>query len=312
MPITELLSLTLPIFLLIGLGLFAVRAGISSTQQIDGLAKFVLDFALPALILNALSRQDLSQTFDWRYIVAYGGGSLVAFSATFFILRLGLERTRTAAAIGALGGATSNTGFIGFPVASLAFGATALTAMPLNMLVENILIIPLALALAESGVQDGGSLLRSIMVTAKRLSRMPIIMAIVLGALLSLLHISLPGALSTAIGMLAKASAACALFVVGGTIATLRAGGTAGDITWIVAAKLVLHPLAVAAFFVAVGGTDPSLMKAGIVMASVSMITVYPIFGSRFGMGGVCATGLVAATGIGFFTITAVLGIVLG
>jgi hypothetical protein len=42
------------------------------------------------------------------------------------------------------------------------------------------------------------------------------------------------------------------------------------------------------------------------------MITVYPIFGARYGVGGVSSTALVAATAIGFFTITAALGIALG
>jgi hypothetical protein len=52
--------------------------------------------------------------------------------------------------------------------------------------------------------------------------------------------------------------------------------------------------------------------RIGIVLASVSMITVYPIFGARYGVGPVSSTALVVATAIGFFTITAALGIALG
>src|SRR5690606_5463343 len=106
-------------------------------------------------------------------------------------------------------------------------------------------------------------------------------------------------------------SAPCALFVVGGTIATLRASSVAAEAGWIVACKLILHPLAVAAAFFLVGGADPEMERIGIVLASVSMITVYPIFGARYGLGGVSSTALVAATAIGFFTITATLGIAL-
>jgi predicted permease len=185
--------------------------------------------------------------------------------------------------------------------------------MPLNMMVENILIIPLALALAESGGQNGASLRQTIAATTRRLGRMPLILAIPLGAALSLLRIPIPGVAATAIGMLAKASAPCALFVVGGTVATLRASEmAAAEAGWIVAAKLVLHPLAVAAMFLLVGAANPAMEKIGIVLASVSMITVYPIFGARYGLGGISSTALVAATALGFFTITAVLVIVLG
>ena len=171
MPILQLLSLTVPIFLLIGLGAFSVRAGWFPEKQAQGLAAFVLNYALPALVLGALAGQDLEKTFDWRYVAAYGCGSLAAFLAAFAGIRFLLARPLTAAALGGLGGATSNTGFIGFPVASLAFGSAALVAMPLNMLVENILIIPLALALAEAGRQGGAPLGATLAATARRLWR---------------------------------------------------------------------------------------------------------------------------------------------
>ena len=320
MPILQLLSLTVPIFLLIGLGAVSARAGFIAERQTDGLAAFVLNFALPALVFGALAGQDLGTSFDWRYVAAYGSGSLFAFSAAFSILRFGLKRSLSAAAIGGMGGATSNTGFIGYPVTLLAFGPLVLTAMPLNMMVENILIIPLALALAESGSQDSAPLARVLATTARRLARTPLILAILLGVVVSLLRIPVPGVLATAIDMLAKASAPCALFVVGGTIATLRvsgrvsgsASGMAAEAGSIVACKLFLHPLAVAAAFFLIGGGDPEMKKIGIVLASVSMITVYPIFGARYGLGGVSSTALVAATAAGFFTITAALGIALG
>jgi predicted permease len=318
MPILQLLSLTVPIFLLIGLGAVSVRVGFVAEKQIEGLAAFVLNFALPALVLGALAGQDLRQSFDWRYVAAYGSGSLAAFCAAFCILRYGLGRPLSAAAIGGMGGATSNTGFIGFPVTSLAFGSLALTAMPLNMMVENILIIPLALALAESGKEEGASLGRTISATARRLSRTPLILAILLGAALSMLRMPIPGVIGTAIDMLAKASAPCALFVVGGTVAALGSGrisgsasGVAAEAGSIVICKLLLHPLAVAVAFFLIGGADPGMERIGIVLASVSMITVYPIFGARYGLGGVSSAALVLATAIGFFTITAALGLAL-
>jgi predicted permease len=323
MPILQLLSLTVPIFLLIGLGGVSVRAGVFHERQIEGLAAFVLHFALPALVLGALAGQNLGRTFDWRYVAAYGAGSLFAFSATFSILRFGMKRSLSAAAIGGMGGAASNTGFIGYPVTLLAFGSLALTAMPLNMMVENILIIPLGLALAEAGSQNGASFGQALTTTARRLLRTPLILAILLGVLLSLLRIPIPGMIATAIDMLAKASAPCALFVVGGTIATLRdpgrvlghvsgrASNMAAEVGFIAACKLFLHPLAVAAAFFLIGGADPDMEKIGIVLASVSMITVYPIFGARYGLGGISSTALVATTALGFFTITAALGIAL-
>ncbi|MFB8828848.1 AEC family transporter [Azotobacter sp. CWF10] len=51
----QILSITLPIFILIGLGFFAVRFAVISREQIRGLGSFVITFALPALVLKAVS-----------------------------------------------------------------------------------------------------------------------------------------------------------------------------------------------------------------------------------------------------------------
>jgi len=314
--VTAFLLLTLPVFMLIGLGYGAVRSGLANGNQVDGLGMFVLNFALPALILDALSRQDLSQTFNPFYVAAYAAGSLVAFLGVLAALRLVVRRPLTEAAIGGLGASASNSGFIGFPLASLALGAPALTALPLNMLVENFLIIPLALALAEAGRQGGNSLRATLAQTALRLARMPMILAILAGAVMSGLGLHLPALLATPVEMLAKASAPCALFVVGGTIAGLGAGlatrGTMAAVGAIVVGKLILHPLAVAAALLLVGGVPRELAAAGILFAAVPMITIYPILGRRFGLEGISAAAMVVATAAGFVSVTIVLALLLG
>ncbi len=51
----------------------------------------------------------------------------------------------------------SNSGFIGYPVAAMVLGSPAAMFLALNMLIENLLIIPLALTLAELGRQTGNA-----------------------------------------------------------------------------------------------------------------------------------------------------------
>lgn len=308
----DVVALIVPIFLLIALGFAAARLRLVPGDFVGGLGTFVLNFALPALVLHALLRQDLRDTFDWGYLIAYGGGSLSVFLVILLFFRRVLARNLTHSAVAGLGAVASNSGFIGFPVTMLATGAPALTALPLSMLVENILVIPLSLALAEIGSQHGKPLGSVVAQALLRLSRMPLMLAIVLGMGLSAAGLQPPGVVSTAIEMLADASIACALFVVGGTLAGTRAAEVGGDVVWILLAKLVLHPLAVAAGFLLVGGVPPALAAAGIVFASAPMITVYPVLGQRFGLGRLGAAALLATTTAGFATMTLVLALVAG
>ena len=304
-----LISLVLPIFLLIGLGYAALRAGIASRSLVEALSVFVMNFAMPALILHALLQQDLRQTLNWGYLAAYAGGSLVAFATLMWVTRVLLARKPARATMVTLGGCASNSGFVGFPVASLAIGAPAFTALPLSMLVENIIIIPLALALAESTRTSGGGPRDAIRQTAARLVRMPLMIAILAGSLLSAVGFRPPDALAHTFEMLAAAAVPCALFVVGGTLATLRPGVALADVWLIAAVKLVLHPLLVFAAFRIIGGVPDDLMVAGMIMASSPMLTIYPILCARFGEGEMGAAALFVTTAASFVTLPVALAL---
>ena len=307
----QIFSLMFPILFLIGLGLVAVRSGLASQAQIEGLGGFVINFALPAVILSALAHQDLGHSISPGYLAAYALGSLAAFAAVFLFIRFGLGRPLERAGMGALGAAGSDTGFIGFPIAALVLGAPATIAMPMTMIVENMLIIPLGLALAEMGTSNGASLRRMLGETAMRLLRMPFVIAIIAGAVLSVLGVRFPVPLASSIDLLGQASAPVALFVVGGTIAALRRGDLGMEIAPIVLGKLVLHPLAVTGAFLLVPGVPPELAATGILFSSVSMLTIYPIFARRAGMENTAAAALIIATVLCLVTTAAVLAFVL-
>jgi len=304
-----LASITLPIFLVMALGYATTRWRFVTADFIQGLGFFVLNIALPALVLHALISQDLRSTFSGAYLLAYGGGSLVTFALVFIVFRFLMRRDVTQSAIACLGGASSNSGFVGFPLASLAIGPAALTALPLAMLIENFLIIPGALALAESGRHNGKPFFSTARETLLRLIKMPLVLAIILGAILSLAGLHPPQPVATAVQMVANASAACALFVVGGTLAGIEEFSASADVGLIVTAKLILHPLAVVAGFMLAGEVAPPLMAAGIILAASPMLTVYPILAARFGLGQLGAVALVAATALSFITLTAVIGL---
>ncbi|MCW4114105.1 AEC family transporter [Aurantimonas sp. MSK8Z-1] len=307
----ELFVVTAPIFLLIGAGYAAVAFRLLSPEDVGGLGRYVIRFALPALIVTAVSQRSLSEGSDLVYLLCYGAGSLVAFLVTLSVM-LGLRRhPLPQASILALGTAASNSGFIGYPLLVLVLGQVAAVAMSLNMLVENLMMLPLALALSEVGRQEGarpGVLMRNLV---SRLARNPIVIAILLGLVLSLTGLALPAPLGKALSMTAAASAPVALFVIGGTLYGLGRRAIGADVAIIVAGKLVMHPLLVAGALGLFGGAvPPELVTAAILMASVPMLSVYPIFGAAVGLGRLCAAAMLLATLAAFFTLPLALALV--
>lgn len=305
----SVLGVTAPIFILIALGFFSVHGGLVDRQQIRGMGALVINFALPALILRALGQTSLEQVLNGPYLLAFALASLAVFAGglafSCWVRRLPLSE----GAILAMGMSVSNSGFIGYPVVSMLIGPPAGLAMALGMLVENLLMIPLALALAEAGSSRGGSILQVLRETAVRLLRNPMIVAILLGILLSLLEIRLPLMLTRTIDMLASASAPVALFVIGGTLYGLRPGGMWLDMAQTSVGKLLLHPLALLAAFSLTPGIDPLLMVCGLLFASAPMMSIYPILGLRFGMDQRCAAALIVATLLSFFSISSLIAL---
>lgn len=303
---SEILSITVPLFVLVGLGYASVRARLFGAPEMRALASFVLYVALPALIVRAFGQRALGEMVVPNYLLAYGAGSLAVFGTGLLAMRL-LRQPAAAGAIAAMGMSCSNTGYFGYPLAALVIGPPAAAAMAMNMLVENLLVIPLGLALAEGASSGADGWRAALRETAVRLLRSPLILALAAGVLLSLSGLQLPVPVARAIDMLAVASGPLALFVIGGLLHGTAVRGMAGPLLWIVAGKLVLHPLAVALALWAFPVAEPSLALAAVLMAGVPMIAIFPVLGQRFGQDRLCAAALLCAVLAAFVTLTGLL-----
>jgi malonate transporter and related proteins len=302
----NVLAITSPIFLLIGLGYAAVQSGLADKAGIRPLGAFVITFALPALIFKSLAQRPFAEIANGGYLAAYAGGSLIAYFLLFGLARW-QGKTLTAAAIQALGGSVSNSAFIGYPLVTLALGPVAAVAMTLNMVIENVAMLPLALILAESGTNGGGRPRDIALGTALRLVRNPLILSICAGVAMSLGGLPLPGPLEKALDLLAAAAAPVALFVIGGTLAGLPVRGMLGDATQIAAAKLFVHPLAVFACLQLVPPLGQDLSKAIVIFAALPMAAIYPLLAQPYGRAEQGAAALAMATLASFVTISLLL-----
>lgn len=300
-------SITTPIFLIILIGYTATRKGLIEKDGIRSLGIFVIQFALPALIFRSLSQRSFTEIIDPSYLLAYGCGSLAMFVGMFSYARLVLHRSIAASSMQALGSSASNSGFIGYPIAMIVAGPAAGVALALTMMVENILIIPLALVVAESDRHQDKTVWRLAIPLANRMARNPLIIAILLGMAASLSGLQLPGPLLKSIDMLAMASGAVALFAVGGALVGLTIRGMLADMSRIVAGKLILHPLVIVLVSLLLPPMAPDLRKAMIVLASGPMLSIYPLLGQNFGQEQVCAATLILATVLSFLTVSGVL-----
>lgn len=304
------LSVTSSIFIIIAIGFLTIRRGLLERENTRALGVFVMDYALPALLFNALSPQSVDRLLNFDLLLAYTLGSLIllilGIGLHFFVYGHGLQ----SATILTMGMTISNSAFMGFPIAEQIIGSTASASLAVYVSVENLIILPLLLVLAEFGGRTKGHWLGIVRSIIKRLMTNPLIISILFGVLFSAFKLHLPSPISHAVDMLSKASAPVALFYIGCILAGLSLKGMGADISGIIVGKLILHPFAVGLMLMILSFDNPILKQAAIINAGMPMFSIYPLIGQKYGYEGACATAMVVTTVTSFFTITGLLWLV--
>ena len=305
----EILGITGPIYLAIALGYMATRRGLFTKADMPVFGKFTIHIALPALLFNALSQRSVGEILNVQYLGAYAAGSLLVIGLGLWWARKVQGHSLSYSSMMAMGMSCPNSGFVGYPIMLLTLGApVAGVALALNMMVENLLLIPLLLAVADSGGAAAGRWQQVLRQTLVSLVRNPMIWGIVIGFVYAMSGLHLPAPLARTVNLFASASGALSLFVIGGSLVGLKAEGLKGTVSQIAFGKLVLHPLVLVAVLLWVFPvSDPALRQAALLTSALPMLGIYTILSQRHGHGTISAATLLVTTVASFFTLSAVL-----
>ncbi|NBC36627.1 AEC family transporter [Novosphingobium sp. FSY-8] len=303
-----MIAIITPVFLLIGLGFGIGRLGLFSPDHVRGFGRFVLLVALPALVFNALANTHISQVLRADYLVVYGLASLGSMGLGYAWFRLAAGCDTATAAVRGLGMSLSNTAFVGFPLATQLFGPAAAGPLAINLLVENIVIIPLTLTLIEASTSQHPHIGQTLATIGKGLLRTPILIAILLGGACSLAGVSLPPVLAKPVAMMAGASAPLALFTIGASLAGVSLHGRRGAIAGITVGKLLVHPALAAVLLWLIPVGDPVFATMVILAAAIPTASVFPIIAQRADDVETTSAALLVATAVSFVTLVVVMG----
>lgn len=295
-----LVQTLLPIFAVIGIGWLAVRSGYLDRGAVAPAGQVVMRIALPAMIFLALAGTPSGQAFDLAFLLVYCAASLAVLLLCYAFARLALGISKPEAVVVALGVSMANSAFMGFPIGQAVLGQElAIRVFAHVLIVENLVVLPLALLLLALAGHDGSqrpNVLREVL-------RNPLMIALVAGGAVSALGMGLPAPASAVLEFLGRLSAPLALLVIGGMLASLPASGRLGAVGLIVGGKLLVHPLLVGMGVALVPGVTPAMALGGVLFAAMPMITIFPLLSARVGQGQLAAFGLLIATSASFFTL---------
>lgn len=307
-----ILSITFPIYAAIAIGYLTVRRGWFKQADLRVLGNYVMNIALPALLFHAVASRDFADVLNPGYMLAFALGGLTTILIAFlWFSATAPDKGRRAIAV--MGSTCPNSGFIGFPLMLLLFPDHAAVILALNMLVENILLIPICLILLDMARGDSErALLRHIGVILLGVLKRPMVIGLLLGLAASLLSLPIPEPLSRLFQMLAASASALSLVVIGGSLVGLPLKGNWRLAAQIASAKLLLHPAMVALAALALAGLglttlSPDLFAAVILSAAIPMFGLYTVFAQEHGLQGVASIAMLMATSAGFLTLSALL-----
>ncbi|MFY8014847.1 MAG: AEC family transporter [Limnohabitans sp.] len=306
----DILAITAPIYIAIALGYGLTRWGFFQKADMRAFGTFVVKVAMPALLFNALSQRKVADILNGDYVGAYALASLLTIGISIFWAVRISKTSRSLSSCLAMGMSCPNSGFVGYPVMLLSLGplaSVAGVALALNMMVENLLLIPLLLAWAETG--PGQNRWQTILVqTLKGMFYNPMIWGIVLGFAFSWFEWQLTPSLSRTVNLFAQASGALSLFVIGGSLVGLSVQGMGTRVAQIAAGKLLLHPLMMLVVLLYILPIhDPVLWTAALLTCAMPMFGIYPILTQKHGHDGLSAAALLMTTMASFVTLNLLL-----
>lgn len=297
-----LLEVVLPVFLVIGFGYVTVWRGLFSQAGIDGLMKFTQSFAFPCLLFRAIAYLDLGEGFDPALLFSFYTGAVAGFVVGLFGARLLFGRPwEDCIAIGFIG-LFSNSLMLGLPITERAYGPDGLASNYAIIALHapfcyavGITVMEIVRGRGAAGAAVLGRVLRSMF-------RNALVIGILLGVVVNLSGLPVPGVLDEAVALVARSALPAALFGLGGMLVQYRPEGDLRIIAFISAVSLVMHPAIVWVLGDLTNLTQAQFRSAVVTAAMAPGVNAY-IFASLYGVAKrVAASSVLIATAASVLT----------
>lgn len=265
----DVVNLALPYFGLIFLGYACGRFKRIPDTGLAWMNFFLIYVALPCLFYRILAKTPLEQLNNVPFVIATTLATYTAFALSFALGMVVRRGHIPDATIAGIAGAYGNIGYMGPGLALATLGTPAAVPVALIFCFDNILIfslVPFMMAIAGTERKGAGAMALEV---AGKIALHPFIVATVLGVASAVIRFEPPVALDRLMQFLQNAAAPCALFALGVTVALRPIERMPWEVPFLVALKLVVHPLLALLLLSLLGPFDPVWVYTAVLMAAL-------------------------------------------
>jgi malonate transporter len=287
----EIVDLILPVFAVVITGWIVGATGYLSHGLSDALIHFAYNVAMPALLIVTIAQEPAQSLLNWRFLVSFGGGSLLCFALVLGTLRLRGGYRLASQTMYGMAASMTNTGFVALPVLHAIYGQRAVLPAAIATVFVAVVMFPVSVILLELDRDEAQRPRTGAALLLPQILLNPMVLATLVGIIWSALRVRMPMLVHDYLNILADALAPCALFAIGLGLSIDGLHASIGRSLVLAAIKLAIMPLIVFGLSVAFG-LSPLYTIAAVICAAVPTAkTVYILAGEYR-----CEETMVAAT----------------
>jgi malonate transporter len=280
-----ILNSTVPVFFVIALGYFAGWTCDVDNHHVAELNALVMDFALPASLFVAMVQTPRHLMLQQGTLIIILTVSMLVIYFLHFWLQISMFKfSSREASVESLTTGLPNFASAGLPLISSVFGAANTVSVGISIAVGSIVMSPLTLVILEAGEKtaQGVPALRRITVAIGKSILKPVVIAPIIGMVLSLCGVALPSLVGTSLTLIGVGAGGVALFLTGLILSSppfkLNRNVVSGTLL-----KNVVHPLLTAALVAALA-VPPMAGRETIILCAVPSGFFGILFGLRSGI----------------------------
>lgn len=283
-----MLQVVAPVFLVILVGYLVGRRSNYGGDAEKLVNDYVLYIALPALLFLAIARTEPADLGKSAFLIASLSGIAAAYLCGYaWSVARGVAGPK--ASLAGMAACYGTTGYMGIPILIAAFGPEAAVPAAIATIVHNIPAIVTVVLTHDLATSGQAGLAKSLVGVTRTTFRNPLVLAVLAGALVSVVGLPLPAIAERFATFLGAAAGPTALFALGLGLARLRFSREAlrplaWDVVPTVFIKILIQPaVTLGVMILLVGAQVDVWFAAAIIMAAQPVGAGAYVFAVRYG-----------------------------
>ena len=286
------LNATMPLFIMIAFGFFLKKVNVIKDGFLASANKFNFTVTLPVLLFVDLSGADIRQAFDLKFLLFCAIATSIAFWGIWLVAKLVLkDKTYIGEFVQA--SYRSSAAVMGIALIQLIYGSSSMGGMMILGCVPlyNIYAVIVLQAYSKDSQAGQGKLKKTLFGVLKN----PIIIAVVLGLVASLIKIDFPQILDTVLNYLARTATPLALICIGADFNFTSARKNLAPSVVAAIIKIIGLPVIFLPIAILMGFRNEALIAIFIMLAGPTTPSAY-IMAKQYGNEGIITASCVVLT----------------